>query len=130
MKNLVCLLFVFCTLVFASAESLLINYKGMELGAQEYPEWVRFLFEKDDERILRKKFKIEKKENVFYSTSTAEKLEFARNDAERKIFEEFAESGLGSVSGLEFVADYWEQIKDSKTKKTEFVLYLVYKKKI
>ena len=131
MKKLTGIIFAVFMCFFLGAEPseryVTINYKGMESGVEEFPEWIDYADEGAVNKVA-KAHKINQKQyTVFVQTTQSKNLEYAKNEAIRNIYENLANQQISEENGLEFVNDFWYQVKDTKTKKTVYYYYTVYK---
>ena len=64
---------------FFCSFSEIVSWKGMELGLDRNPKWLKAWRSKGDERPLRKKFDIEKDKKAIVGFGQADSLESARS---------------------------------------------------
>ncbi len=119
MKKILVLFLLLLIPYFSFSE--IISWKGMELGLDPYPEYLKKYVEKHDEKAVRKKFDVGKKKLLFYGTGTSSSLEEARTlagfDCKKKILKSkktgTSDGAVAAVNGLEFVYEYWEEDSES-----------------
>ena len=142
MKKPLCILLLFFICFFASAvphdKLVVVNYKGMESGLEDYPDWLEAAYDGDSKTVC-KELKIDQtKYKVFVVLEENQHLEYAKNAAIKNVYKQFlpdlgsdneAEltSAVSEVNGIEFVTDFWIQFQNVKTKKKYYDYYAVYK---
>ncbi|MDO4505587.1 MAG: hypothetical protein Q4B64_01425 [Spirochaetales bacterium] len=129
MKRLFILLFLIATSLFAFAEEEVVNYKGMETGADFAPKWYSGLTD-NNQKAFRKKFKIAKDVKIYFAEAEGMNLNVAKSNAYLNILKNIAEEEnipVENVTGLAFVTDYWYVTEDEKGLQKTYCM-TVYKK--
>ncbi len=103
--------FVLAILSIASLHSFaeIVSWKGMEMDVPPNPKWLKAWRNKGDERLLRKKFDVEKSSRVVVGFGTADSLEGARAAAQLDAQKKAAASGAVQATRLEYLGEYWEE---------------------
>ena len=103
--------FVLAILSIASLHSFaeIVSWKGMEMDVPPNPKWLKAWRNKGDERLLRKKFDVEKSSRVIVGFGTADSLEGARAAAQLDAQKKAAASGAVQATRLEYLGEYWEE---------------------
>ena len=103
--------FVLVILSIASLHSFaeIVSWKGMEMDVPPNPKWLKAWRNKGDERLLRKKFDVEKSSRVVVGFGTADSLEGARAAAQLDAQKKAAASGAVQATRLEYLGEYWEE---------------------
>lgn len=103
--------FVLAILSIASLHSFaeIVSWKGMEMDVPPNPKWLKAWRNKGDERLLRKKFDVEKSSRVVVGFGTADSLEGARAAAQLDAQKKAADSGDVQATRLEYLGEYWEE---------------------
>ena len=103
--------FVLAILSIASLHSFaeIVSWKGMEMDVPPNPKWLKAWRNKGDERLLRKKFDVEKSSRVVVGFGTADSLEGARAAAQLDAQKKAAASGGVQATRLEYLGEYWEE---------------------
>ena len=103
--------FVLAILSVASLHSFaeIVSWKGMEMDVPPNPKWLKAWRNKGDERLLRKKFDVEKSSRVVVGFGTADSLEGARAAAQLDAQKKAADSGGVQATRLEYLGEYWEE---------------------
>ena len=103
--------FVLVILSIASLHSFaeIVSWKGMEMDVPPNPKWLKTWRNKGDERLLRKKFDVEKSSRVVVGFGTADSLEGARAAAQLDAQKKAAASGAVQATRLEYLGEYWEE---------------------
>ena len=103
--------FVLAILSIASLYSFaeIVSWKGMEMDVPPNPKWLKAWRNKGDERLLRKKFDVEKSSRVVVGFGTADSLEGARAAAQLDAQKKAAASGAVQATRLEYLGEYWEE---------------------
>lgn len=103
--------FVLAILSIASLHSFaeIVSWKGMEMDVPPNPKWLKAWRNKGDERLLRKKFDVEKSSRVIVGFGTADSLEGARATAQLDAQKKASDSGTVQATRLEYLGEYWEE---------------------
>lgn len=103
--------FVLAILSIASLHSFaeIVSWKGMEMDVPPNPKWLKAWRNKGDERLLRKKFDVEKSSRVVVGFGTADSLEGARAAAQLDAQKKAADSDGVQATRLEYLGEYWEE---------------------
>lgn len=103
--------FVLAILSIASLHSFaeIVSWKGMEMDVPPNPKWLKAWRNKGDERLLRKKFDVEKSSRVVVGFGMADSLEGARAAAHLDAQKKAADSGAVQATRLEYLGEYWEE---------------------
>ncbi len=103
--------FVLAILSIASLHSFaeIVSWKGMEMDVPPNPKWLKAWRNKGDERLLRKKFDVEKSSRVIVGFGTADSLEGARAAAQLDAQKKAADSDGVQATRLEYLGEYWEE---------------------
>ena len=94
----------------------------MEVGTNPYPQWLQNYIDKKNEKLLRKKFDIEKSKNIIIGIGKSDDITKARYFSQidaQQIFSQHAEKE--KKSHLEFIYEYW--MEDDET---GFLVYSIY----
>ena len=105
-------------------------WKGMEFGKEQNPEWLYTLVQKNNDKLLRKKFSIDASYQIFFGTGTEKTPEAARNaaysDCLNKILAENKNKNA-ILNSMTPVYEYWEL--DDKKLYTVYTIYSMQNKK-
>lgn len=129
MKRLFILLFLITISYFAFAEEEVVNYKGMETGADFAPKWYSGLTD-NNQKAFRKKFKIAKNAKIYFSEAEGLNLNIAKSNSYLTILKTISEEEnipVENVAGLAFVTDYWYVTENEKGEQKTYCM-TVYKK--
>ncbi len=105
--------------------SEIINWKGMEFGADSEPVWLEKYIKEKNEKPIRKRFEIENSQSIILGIGRSDSLENARLisqlDAQQKV-DEKGKSKKSKIINLQFLYEYW--VEDSESGYTVYSLYL------
>lgn len=121
---------------FLSAKPRIIDWKNSDFNNDSNPKWVKSLFEKNNDKIIRKKADISEDYIVFYAFADSEEISSAKmlaqikaqNCCSDRIKNETVKTDKPvhiEITGMEPVIDFWQQLSDEG--KIFFRYYTVYK---
>ena len=101
--------------------SEIISWKGMEMGLPQNPKWLQLYKSSKNEKILRKKFDIDKDEKVLVGIASAPSLEEARLASQLDSEAQAAAIKTEGKIRLNFIYEFWEE-----DDKKGFCVYSIY----
>ena len=102
--------------------SEIVNWEGMEVGTNPYPQWLKNYINNKNEKLLRKKFDIEKSKNILIGIGKSDDITKARYFSQIDAQQKFSEhTGREKKTRLEFIYEYW--MEDDET---GFLVYSIY----
>lgn len=101
--------------------SEIVSWKGMEMGLPQNPKWLQLYKAAKNEKLLRKKFDIDKAEKVVVGIAAAPYLEEARSASQFDAQSKAAALQKDKKNRLVPVYEYWEE-----DDKNGFTVYSVY----
>lgn len=101
--------------------SEIVSWKGMEMGLPQNPKWLQLYKAAKNEKLLRKKFDIDKAEKVVVGIAAAPYLEEARSASQFDAQSKVAVLQKDKKNRLVPVYEYWEE-----DDKNGFTVYSVY----
>lgn len=108
-------------LISFHAFSEIVRWKGMEMGLPKNPKWLQLYKVAKNEKLLRKKFDIDKAEKVVVGIAAAPFLEKARSASQIDAQSKAADLQKDKKNRLVPVYEYWEE-----DDKNGFTVYSVY----
>ena len=120
MKKITFFTIVFFLISFHSFSEI-VNWKGMEMGLPKNPKWLQLYKSAKNEKLLRKKFDIDKSERIVVGISSAASLEEARSASQLEAQAEAAALQKNKKNRLLPIYEYWEE-----DDKTGFIVYSIY----
>lgn len=122
MKKKIVLIQLMLILNFYSFSEI-ISWKGMEIGLSPDPKWLKSYLIRKDEKLLRKKFDVEKNQSIICGLGKADFLEEARTisqlDAQRKLEDKIGKKQRNL--NFDFLYEYW--LEDSESGYTVYSIY-------
>ncbi len=101
--------------------SEIVSWKGMEMGLPQNPKWLQLYKAAKNEKLLRKKFDIDKAEKVVVGIAAAPYLEEARSASQFDAQSKATALQKDKKNRLVPVYEYWEE-----DDKNGFTVYSVY----
>jgi hypothetical protein len=101
--------------------SEIVNWKGMEMGIEQNPKWLSAYTQQHNEKLLRKKFDVDKTEKVIVGIGNASSLESARTGSQLDGQKKASELNQNGKVRLQPVYEFWQE-----DDKNGFTVYSVY----
>ncbi len=110
MKVKLCCFFV--CLLFSNLFAEVVSWKGMEMGTEQNPKWLKDLVEKNNEKCVRQHFEIENDYLIILGIGESLDLNYAMSLAYADCLNKIPENQRQNPKNFSQVYEFW--IKDDK----------------